>query len=104
MSQVQGALPVAPSGAVGMEITGVEYGLSLVTCALPRGTGVPDRASGYDEGDDEGDDEPAPAVPGGAFCAPRTSEEDPRGRVQLARVFTGGRFLVWSGPIRWVPP
>ena len=103
MSQIHWAVPVAPAGAVGMEITGAEPAdswPSLVTAGLPRGTGVPDRASGYDEGDDE----PAPAVPGGAFCAPRTDDGDPIGSVQRAPLFTGGRFVLWSGPIRWVPP
>ena len=84
-----------------MVTRGTEFALSLVTAGLPRGTGVPDMANGYDE--------PSPVVPvavlsEGAFCAPRTDEEDPRGSVQPARVLAGGRFLVWSGPIRWVPP
>src|SRR5450759_4086454 len=103
MSQIHWAVPVTPAGAVGMEITGAEPAdawPSRVTAGLPRGTGVPDRASGYDEGYDE----PAPGIPGGAFCAPRTDDGDPSGRVQRAPVFTGGRFVLWSGPIRRVPP
>jgi hypothetical protein len=60
--------------------------------ARPRGTGIPDIASGYDER--------APLEVDGAFCAPRTEDVDPRGTVQRAPEFTGGRFVLWSGPIR----
>ena len=101
MSQIHWAEPMAPEGAVGMVTRGTEFALSLVTAGLPRGTGVPDMANGYDE--------PSPVVPvavvsEGAFCAPRTDDGEPGGSVQLAWVFTGGRWVLWSGPIRWVPP
>jgi len=108
ISQSQLALPVAAAGAVGMETTGCAAGRaepagllpSAVAAGLPSGTGIPDRASGYDEELDE----PEPDRAGGAFCAPRTDDGEPGGSVQLAWVFTGGRWVLWSGPIRWVPP
>jgi len=79
-----------------MEIKGSALTLSPVAARLPNGTGVPDIAKGYDD--------PAPPAEGGAFWEPRTVDDDPRGSVQRAPVFRGGRFVVWSGPIRFVSP
>ena len=108
MIQTHRPAPVAPAGAVGIETTGsepepaglVELGLPPLTVGSPSGTGVPPRASGYDEGLEA----PEADLPAGAFCAPRTEEADPGGSVHLAAEFTGGRCVVWSGPVRWVPP
>jgi hypothetical protein len=96
MSQIHWSVPVAPAGSVGTETSGCEPMSSLVTPGSPNGTGIADIASGYEEA--------APPEAEGAFCAPRTDDGDPRGSVQRAPVFTGGRFVLWSGPILWVPP
>ena len=106
MIQTHRPAPVAPAGVVGIETTGSELagpagpGLPPDRLGSPNGTGVPPRASGYDEGLEA----PEADLPAGAFCAPRTDEADPGGSVHLAAEFTGGRCVVWSGPIRWVPP
>lgn len=59
MSQIHCAVPLAPAGAVGMEIVGAWSEPPLVPAWLPNGTGVPDIASGYDE--------PGPPAARGAF-------------------------------------